>query len=219
MQFLSGFWQNVVEFIEVAHTHFLQLGAAGLHVGVDVVVGNVWQTDKQAVGHALMGEQPTEVVDDKSVVLSGIALIDVGIEILDVHYPLVHQGKEPLQMRTIHVETGFNADVPSLVDERGEFFDEGAAQARLTATEGHTAASGEEIEVVDGKFLSEFVGGHLAKDAVGTQALGIETIAAAKRTAMESHQGGDPLAINRQPVTGYSDDGGFEHQAVNGVEI
>ena len=122
-------------------------------------------------------------------------------------------------MRTIQVETGFNADVPSLVDERGEFFDEGAAQARLTATEGHTAASGEEIEVVDGKFLSEFIGGHLAQDAVGTQALGVETIAAAKCTAMKGHQGGDSLAIDRQPVTGYPNDRGFEHRLLMELEF
>ena len=179
MLFLCVFWQNIIKLIEVSHAHLFHSGTTGLHVGIGVVVGDMGQTNGQSVGHAVMGEKPTEVVDDQRIVLPGILQIDDGVDILDVHYPLVHQGKKPLQMAAVHIQTCLDVDTPARIDEGNEFFDEGATQARFSATESHATASGKKIEVVDGQFLGEFVGGHLAQDTVGAQTLGVEAIAAA----------------------------------------
>ena len=92
-EFFTLFYYIIGELVEVPHSHLFQLGAAGFHVGIGVVVGDMGQTDRQSVGHALMGKQPDKVVDDLCIVLTGILLINVGIDVLDVHYPLVYQGK------------------------------------------------------------------------------------------------------------------------------
>ena len=103
-------------------------------------------------------------------------------------------------MMAFHVEAGFDVDMPALVDERYKFFNKRTPQTGFASAEGHSTARGQKIEVVDGQFLCEFVGGHHAQDAVGALALGVEAIAAAKGTFMKGHQGGDSLAIDRQPV-------------------
>jgi hypothetical protein len=103
-------------------------------------------------------------------------------------------------MMAFHVEAGFDVDMPALVDERYKFLNKRTPQTGFASAEGHPTARGQKIEVVDGQFLCEFVGGHHAQDAVGALALGVEAIAAAKGTAMKGHQGGDPLAIDRQPM-------------------
>ena len=72
--------------------HFFQSGAADLHIGISVVVGDMRQAYKEVVGYILMGKQPLKVVKDQGIVLPGVSVIDDGVDILDVHYPLVHQG-------------------------------------------------------------------------------------------------------------------------------
>ena len=91
-EFFTFFYYKIGELIKVSHPHFFQSGAADLHIGIGVVVGDMRQAYKEVVGYILMGKQPLKVVDDHGIVLPGVLLVNVGIDVLDVHYPLVYQG-------------------------------------------------------------------------------------------------------------------------------
>ena len=55
-------------------------------------------------------------------------------------------------MVVFDIERGFDADVPLLRNDGAEVVDELAVKQRFAAAEGHSAACGDEVEVVNGHF-------------------------------------------------------------------
>ena len=108
-------------------------------------------------------------------------------------------------MMAVNIQGGFHRDVPLGLRQAAEGVDKPAADGWLPAAKGDAAASGLEIQVVDHHFIEQFCRCDGSREAVGTQALGIQAIPATQRAAVKGDQSGHPLPVNRQPMTGHPD--------------
>lgn len=202
----------ILKFVEVVEAHRLQLLARGAYVG-----GRVEVRDKgQAKGYFRLrldtGEH-FQIIEDGPLALCGVALVNVGVHVLDVHYEMVDEGQDGFHVLLRHVQARFQRDAPRGVDaligfgQMAEGSDEVGAQQRLSTAESDAAARGLEIEVVCHHHLQEFVGSDGFPDAISFQALWVQAIAAVQRASVEGHERRDPLTVDRQAVAGNGNKG------------
>lgn len=195
----SLFLHLVNELVEVGKTHLFELAATAQAVAVAVVPRNQGQADGNIRLQA-QGGQIAKVSHDLRVVGLAVAAVDVGREVLHVHVVVVNVGHHLLQPVERHVERRFYVDVPFRRASSAEVGNHVAAQQRLAAAETDAATRGLEVEVVDYHLLQDLLCRKPLPHAVGTQALAVQAIAAAERTAVEGHQRGDARAVGGQPV-------------------
>ena len=104
------------------------------------------------------------------------------------------------------VERGLDADVPFLRNDAAEVVDELAVKQRFATAEGHSAACGKEVEVVNGHVFIQFLRCHGGIGRCVGEALRIEAILATKRTAVEGHERGDALSVGGDAVAFNADE-------------
>ena len=156
-----------------------------------------------ALCHAVVGEQPPQVIYGTAVVAPCVCLVDVGVGVLDVDDPLTYDGQQALHMALLHVEGCLYGDVPLLGHRLGKLLYEHAAQTWLAAAEGDTAASGHEVEVVYAHLVEKVASGDLAPHPFRYEARGVEAVVATERAAVECHERGDALAVDSQSMASY----------------
>lgn len=141
-----------------------------------------------------------EIVHNLSVVLLAIAAIDVGRKILYIYIIMGYVGDDLLQAGKGDVERGLDVDVPLRRTPPAELGNGLAAQQGLAAAEADAAARGLEVEVVEHHLLQQLTNLQLPPHAFRAQALAVQTVATAQRTAVEGHQRGDARAVGGQAV-------------------
>ena len=130
-----------MEAVESGEAVSLQL----LHAPFPVVIGVVVGDERHAHHHLLGGEVGCEVFQipqEPCYRLSRVSLVDVGMQVFDVHNEGIHMGQHCLQVFFRHVEGGFEGELPVGTAQLAEADDEIGAQQRLAAAEAHAAASG-----------------------------------------------------------------------------
>lgn len=195
----------VGELVDAGDAQVRETITAALHILIGVEVWDVWDTHDDAVGHAVVAQEPLQVVEDPLVVLARVATVDVGVQVLDVDVIFMDVRQETLQMAAVNTQSSLQGDVPLGWRDAAKGVNELAADSRLAAAEGDSAACGKKIEIVDHHLVEQFGWSDCSGETIGAQALGIQAIAATQRAAVEGNQRGYPLSINRQPMTGHPD--------------
>lgn len=110
----------ILKFVEIVEAHRLQLLARGAYVGGRVEVGD----KRQAKGYFRLrmgiGEY-FQIVEDRRLALCGVALVNVGVHVLDVHYEMVDEGQDGFHVLLRHVQARFQRDAPRGVDALIDF--------------------------------------------------------------------------------------------------
>ena len=75
------------------------------------------------------------------------------------------------------------------------------SEQRFTTTKSHPSASSLEIQIINHHLVLDFLHAHLFPYAVSLQALHIQTIFAAERTVVKSHERCHALSVTNQSVT------------------
>ena len=134
----------------------LKVLAAAPDVFIGVVVRDMGHAHDDTLGHAIVAQEPLQVVEHALVILTGVTLVDVGVNVLDVNEVFVDKGQQSLQVPAVHIQGCFHREMPLRWRHAAESLDELAADGRFTAAKGDTPARGEEIEVVDHHLLEQF---------------------------------------------------------------
>ena len=93
--------------------------------------------------------------------------------------------------------------------KKPEFLQKVRIEQRFSAAEGNTSAGGEKVQVVDFHLVIELLRGHVRVLGIRRKGKGIDAPMAAQRTTVETHQGGDTLAVCLHPQTGAGYDGRY----------
>ena len=179
MLWLLRFAALVGEFIDAGDADRLKVPAAALDVLVGVVVGDVRHTHDDAVGHAVVTQEPLQVVEHALVVLAGVTPVDIGVNVLDVNEVLVHEGQQSLQVPAVYIQGSFHRKMPLSRCDMTKRLNELAADGRFSTTKGDSAARGKEVEVVDHHLAKQFCWCNRPRETISPQALGIQAILAA----------------------------------------
>ena len=127
----------------------LKVLAAAPDVFIGVVVRDMGHAHDDTLGHAIVAQEPLQVVEHTLVILTCVTPVDVGVNVLDVNEVFVDKRQQSLQVPTLHIQGCFHRKMPLGRSQAAEGLDELAADGRFTAAKGDTPARGEEIEVVD----------------------------------------------------------------------
>ena len=185
----------VRELVETLKAVGLQL----LHAPRPVVVGVVVGDERHAHHHLLGGEVARKVFQipqEPGDRLAGVLLVNVGMQVFDVHDQGIHMRQHRLQVFFRHVEGGFKGELPVGTAQLAEADDKIRAQQRLAAAGAHAAAGGQKVQLVDAYLLVKLLRCQTAQPLRRTQTGGVQTVAAVQRTAVEGRQSGHPVAIN-----------------------
>ena len=79
--------------------------AGVLHILIGVEIGDVRHTHDDAVGHAVVAQEPLQVIEHTPVVLARVALVDIGVDILDVDDVFMNEWQEALKVLTVNIES------------------------------------------------------------------------------------------------------------------
>lgn len=179
--------------------------AAEQYIFIGIEIGDVRQAYHDTVCHAVVVQEPLQVIEHTLVVLARVSPVDIGVDVLDVDDVFMNEWQEALEVLTVNVEGCLYREVPLGWCDAAKRLDKLAADSRLAAAEGDSAACGKKIEIVDHHLVEQFGWSDCSGETIGAQALGIQAIAATQRAAVEGNQRGYPLSINRQPMTGHPD--------------
>ena len=134
--------------------HRLQLLHTPCHVGVGIVVGNMGNTNHDAIRVAMM-QKPFQILDNPCIVFSGIRLVDSRVHILDIHHIAVQYGISCLHLFGRHVQTGFDQQFPPVTTQCAEFLDKLGLQQRFAPAEGNPSTGSKKIQLVYLDLLKE----------------------------------------------------------------
>lgn len=148
------------------------------------------------------GMQTFQVPYHRGYVGAGVAAINVGIQVFDVHNKKVGHGCQFFQALWREVERSLYVQFPAGAAQVAETGYKGAVHSRFATAKGHSPAGGPEIEIVNLYPVVEFLRRevHTVLSA-GFVAQGIEAIAALQRTSAEGGQCGHsrPVSSDAQP--------------------
>lgn len=181
--------------------------AAEQYIFIGIEIGDVRQAYHDTVCHAVVVQEPLQVIEHTLVVLARVSPVDIGVDVLDVDDVFMNEWQEALEVLTVNVEGCLYREVPLGWCDAAKRLDKLAADSRLAAAEGDSAACGKKIEVVDLHLVEQFGWSDCSGETIGAQALGIQAIAATQRAAVEGNQRGYPLAVHRQAMTSHRYDG------------
>ena len=173
---------------------------------IGVVVGDMGHAHDDVVSHAVMLQQPLQIVEHATVVLPSVPSVNLGVSILDVDMVFMDIGQEALQVVTLHIECGFHSDVPFWGSDAAKVLDELAADGRLAAAEGDSSARSQKIQVVDHHLVKQVFGGNGAPQAIGPQTMRIQAIPAMQCASVKSDQCGHALPVNSQSMPRHCDE-------------
>ena len=98
----------VGEFVDAGDADRLKVLAAALDVLVGIVVWDVGHAHDDAVSHAVMAQEPLQVVEHALACLTGVTLVDFGAHVLDIDKVFMNVGQQAFQVPTLHIEGGFH---------------------------------------------------------------------------------------------------------------
>ena len=133
---------QVGEFVDSGDADRLKVLAAALHILVGVEIGDVGDAHDDAVGHAVVAQEPLQVVERALVVLPRVATVDVGVQVLDVDVVFMDVGHQALEVMTFDIEGSLDGEVPLGRRHAAEGVNELAADGRFPTAEGDTPARG-----------------------------------------------------------------------------
>ena len=133
---------QVGEFVDSGDADRLKVLAAALHILVGVEIGDVGDAHDDAVGHAVVAQEPLQVVKRALVVLPRVATVDVGVQVLDVDVVFMDVGQQALEVMTLDIEGSLDGEVPLGRRHTAKGINELAADSRFPAAEGDTPARG-----------------------------------------------------------------------------
>ena len=197
--------RDVVEAVEIPESHGFQLLLAALYVLLSVVARDTGQADSHLVEVDMLG-QPAEVVKDTTIRYAGVAAIDVGVHVLYIYIIVVDVGGNSLQARKLQIERRFYVNLPfqrTLLAEISNFI---TTQQRLSSTEDNTSTRSLIVEVIYHHLRENLLHVHLIPYAISPEALRVEAVLAAQRTAVKSNEGGNTLSVGSQTVAANADE-------------
>lgn len=196
----------VRELVETLKAVGLQL----LHAPRPVVVGVVVGDERHAHHHLLAGEVARKVFQipqEPGDRLASVLLVNLGMQVFDVHDEGIHMGQHRLQVLLRHVEGGFKGELPVGAAQLAETDEVVGAQQRLATAETYPATGGQKVQLVDAYLLVKLLRRQTAQPLRRTQTGGVQTVAAVQRTAVEGRQSGHPVAINADAMPYNTDEG------------
>ena len=196
----------VRELVETLKAVGLQLLHAPRPVVVGVVVG-----DERHAHHHLLGEEVArkvfQIPQEPGDRLAGVLLVNLGMQVFDVHDEGIHMGQHRLQVLLRHVEGGFKGELPVGAAQLAETDEVVGAQQRLATAETYPATGGQKVQLVDTHLLVKLLRRQTAQPLRRTQTGGVQTVAAVQRTAVEGRQRSHPLAVDADAVSHNADEG------------
>lgn len=146
----------VGKLVDAADAQSIEVFTRAVHVSISIVVGDVRHAYDNTFGHAIVVQEPLQIIEHALIVVACVAAVNTGVHILDVDDVLMHMRQETFKMMAIHVEGGFHRDVPLGRCHAAKGVDKIAADGWLTATKGDATASGQKIQVVDHHLVEQF---------------------------------------------------------------
>ena len=79
---------------------------------IGVEIGDVRHTHDHPLSHAVVRQQPLQVIEHTLVVLARVSPVDLGVDILDIDDVFMNVGQEALEVLTVNVEGSLYREVP-----------------------------------------------------------------------------------------------------------
>ena len=196
----------VRELVETLKAVCLQLLHAPCPVVVAVVVGD----ERHAHHHLLGGEVARKVFQipqEPGDRLAGVLLVNLGMQVFDVHDEGIHMGQHRLQVLRRHVEGGFKGELPVGAAQLAETDEVVGAQQRLATAETNPATGGQKVQLVDAHLLVKLLRRQTAQPLRRAETGRVQTVAAVQRAAVEGRQGGHPVAVDADAMPYNTDEG------------
>lgn len=138
----------VGELVDAGDADGLKIPATALYIFIGIIIGDVRHANDDAVGHAVMAQEPLQVIERALVVLPCVTTVDVRVDVLDVDVVFMDVRQQALDVMALDIKGGLDGEVPLGRCDAAKGVDELAADGRFSTAKGDTPTRGQEIEVV-----------------------------------------------------------------------
>lgn len=204
-----SFLHPIAEAVDASESIFKQPLRTSLDIRLGVVVGDERHPHHNPLRTDRLQQMP-QVAECPFVASSSIRLIDSIIQILNIDNVPINGRDDGLQIFGGHIEGGLHGKLPVGAAKLAEVADKVGTQQRLAAAETDSPARGKEVQPVNKHRLIKLFRREFLAKFFGSQATGIQTVAAMQRAAVESCQRGHAVAVNADAVAGNADERGSQ---------